>query len=557
MPTLHWLTRDEDIHSAGKAAYRLLREVPELGVKSGSGRPRPHNDIDVGLETHAPTHNMIIQGDNLEALKALLPFYAGQVKCIYIDPPYNTGSAFTHYDDNLEHTKWISMMYPRLELLRDLLAEDGSIWINIDDNEGHYAKVICDEVFGRKNFLCDIAWEKRFSPPPDTKDFGYVHDHILVYRKGSAFCRNLLPLTENQSERYKNPDNDSRGLWQSADYTCRYTANERPNLFYPIIHPKTGKEIWPKKTRVWAMSKEIHEHNVRENLIWWGAKGTQSVPRLKNFFSGIQQGMMPMSLWKHTLAGHTQEAAKEMLALFGVDKFTTPKPERLIHTILQIATNSGDLILDSFLGSGTTAAVAHKMGRRYIGIEMGDHARTHCAVRLQKVIEGEQGGISKAVGWKGGGGFRFYTLGDTIFDEDGHVRKSITFEQLAAHIWFYETKTPYQSERGRPRPHNVGLETHVPINDVDRNVQSPIKTPFLGIHDGVGYALLYNGVLHDKRVNGGNVLTKKTLTIIKTDMGKLTCDKLVVYGEASRLGDTHLKELGIEFKQPPYNVRTK
>jgi adenine-specific DNA-methyltransferase len=265
-----------------------------------------------------------------------------------------------------------------------------------------------DEVFGRSNFLCGIAWEKRYSPPPDTKEFGYIHDLILCYRKTPAFRRNLLPLTEDQTGRYQNKDGDPRGAWKAMDYTCRYNADERPNLYYAIKQPNTGEEIWPKRTRVWAMSKEVHEKNVAEGRIWWGVSGNNSVPALKNFLSEINQGMMPMSLWKHGLAGHTQDAKKEMLALFGEEPFGTPKPESLLHTILHVATNPGDLVLDSFLGSGTTAAVAHKMGRRWIGIEMGEHAVTHCLPRLEKVGAGETGGISAAVGWQGGGGFRFH-----------------------------------------------------------------------------------------------------------------------------------------------------
>lgn len=365
------------------------------------------------------TDNLLIFGDNLLALKALEQEFTGRMKCIFIDPPYNTGSAFAHYEDGLEHSIWLTMMRDRLEVLRRLLADDGSIWITIDDNEAHYLKILCDEIFGRSNFLCDIAWEKRYSPPPDTKDFGYVHDHILCYRKTPNFRRNMLPLTEDQSGRYKNPDNDPRGPWKSMDYTCRYSAEERPNLFYPIKQPNTGEEIWPKRTRVWAMSREVHEKNEREGRIWWGTKGTNSVPAVKNFFSDINQGMMPMSLWKHTLAGHNQDAMKEMMGLFGDDVFSTPKPERLIHTILHIASQQDDWVLDSFSGSGTTGAVAHKMGRKWIMVELGEHCHTHIQPRMQKVCDGtDQGGISKAVNWQGGGGFRYYYMAPSLLKKD-------------------------------------------------------------------------------------------------------------------------------------------
>lgn len=408
--------------------------------------------------------NMLIHGDNLLALKALEQEYSGRIKCIYIDPPYNTGSAFEHYDDNLEHSIWLSLMKPRFEFLRCLLSNDGSLWINLDDNEVHYCKILCDEIFGRNNFLCDISWEKRYSPAPDTKDFGYIHDHILVYRKTNSFKRNLLPLTEDQSGRYKNPDNDPRGPWKAADYTCRFTAEQRPNLYYPIIQPISGEEIWPKKNRVWANSKEEHEKNIRENRLWWGMKGTNSVPAKKNFLSEIQQGMMPMSLWHYQMAGTNQDAKKESLKLFGNNPFDTPKPEKLIQIILKIATNPGDLVLDSFLGSGTTTAVAQKMGRRYIGIELGNHAYTHCYPRLKKVTDGtDQGGISKAQNWKGGSGFKFYELAPSLLKEDKFgnliINKEYNADMLAAAMakqegYIYQPDTTLYWKQGQSSEHD-------------------------------------------------------------------------------------------------------
>ncbi|TYK75888.1 site-specific DNA-methyltransferase [Comamonas sp. Z1] len=511
MPFLDWVNKNQAQETTREVPYHLLKQASVHGDVSGTN-----------------ADNLLIQGDNLLALKALIPFYAGRVKCIFIDPPYNTQSAFEHYDDKLEHSQWLSMMYPRLVLLRELLAEDGSIWVTIDDNEAHYLKVLMDEIFGRKNFLCAIAWEKRYAPPPDTKDFGYVHDVILVYRKSAAFKRNLLPATDEQASRYKNPDQDPRGPWKPENYTCRFTAEERPNLFYPIRQPNTGEEVWPKKTRVWAMSRESHLRNEAEGRIWWGAKGTNSVPSLKNFFSGVAQGMMPMSIWKHGLAGHNQDGKKEALALHGDAPFSTPKPEKLIWVILHIATQAGDLILDSFLGSGTTAAVAHKMGRSYIGIEMGEHARTHCLPRMQKVIEGEQGGISAAVEWQGGGGFRFCTLGEPAFDEHGRISTDIKFATLAAYVWHLETGEPGQQV---------------------------FDKPLLGVHNGAAYYLLYNDILGDRRPAGGNVLTHAVLQAINEifphDGPK------VVYGEMSRIGASRLAAEGITFKQIPYDVRMR
>ena len=509
MPILNWLGRDEALKTATNTPYRLLEEVPELGY---------------GDKTK---ENMIVQGDNLEALKALLPFYAGQVKCIYIDPPYNTGSAFEHYDDNLEHSQWLSLIYPRLELLREFLSEDGSIWISIDDDEGHYLKVICDEVFGRKNFINNIIWQKKFSPQNDAKWFSDNHDHILCYAKNKEIWRpNLLQRTEEMNARYKNPDSDPRGVWTSGDLSAKTYSQ---NTDYPIFTP-SGRKVNPPKSRSWIYTKEKLLELINDNRIWFGKNGNNT-PRLKKFLSEVKQGSVALTIWRHQEVGHNQDAKKEVKEFNSKDVFATPKPEKLIERILTLASNSGDLILDSFLGSGTTAAVAHKMGRRYIGIEMGNHAITHCVPRLKAVIDGEQGGISKAVNWQGGGGFRFYKLGDEVFDADGSINENISFENLSAHIWFTETKTPFN----KPTQ----------------------KTTYLGTFDNVSYALLYNGILRDKKVDGGNVLTNKTLNVILEDMKHQPYEKLVIYGESSRILQARLKSLCIEFKQTPYDIKAR
>ncbi len=510
MPILHWLTRDEDISTAQRVPYRLLEEVPSQSA----------GDRDSG--------NMLIQGDNLEALKALLPFYAGQVKCIYIDPPYNTGSAFEHYDDNLEHTKWLALMWPRLELLKDFLAEKGSIWVSMDDDEAHYMKIILDEIFSRKNFIVNVLWQKRTSPDGRIH-MGDAHDHIFVYGTQEARTQfNDLPLTEDQKKSYKNPDNDPRGPWVSTDFTAQ---GYRPNQMYKISTPG-GTHYSPPEGRCWGNIEENYNRLKSEGRIWFG-KDQNSRPRVKNYLSEAQ-GVKSWSWWPNNEVGHNQEAKKEINALFGASNaFDTPKPERLIQRILQIATKPGDLVLDSFLGSGTTAAVAHKMGRRYIGIEMGDHAATHCAPRLQKVIDGEQGGISESVEWKGGGGFRFYRLGPPVFNEEGHIRPDIRFPVLAAHIWFSETNRPWNGKG---------------------------KSPFLGIYNGKAYALLYNGILGDKRPDGGNVLTRATLSIIREKIAKAAPDfdgEIIIYGEQSRLTPATLDRERIVFKQTPYDVKAR
>jgi len=357
--------------------------------------------------------NILIQGDNLLALKALEAEYAGKVKCVFIDPPYNTGSAFTHYDDGLEHSIWLSMMRDRLEIIRRLLSEDGSLWITIDDNEAHYLKVMCDEIFGRGNFVANVVWQKRTSADIRAT-LGAGHDNVLVYAKNvERFSVNKIPKTDTQVSMYKNPDNDSRGPWASSDYTAQ---GFRPNQMYKISTPG-GSEYYPPQGNCWKNIESVFLELVADNRIWFGKDG-KGVPRRKTFLSE-SEGNTAWTWWPNNEVGHTQEAKKEVIVFNPDDVFATPKPERLIQRILTLATNPNDLVLDSFLGSGTTAAVAHKMARRWIGIEIGDHAQTHVVPRLQKVIDGtDPGGITKAVGWAGGGGFRFFTLAPSLLAQD-------------------------------------------------------------------------------------------------------------------------------------------
>jgi adenine-specific DNA-methyltransferase len=338
-------------------------------------------------------------------------------------------------------------------------------------------------------------------------------------------------LSEKQQKAYKNPDNDPRGPWTSADYTA---TGYRPNQMYKIVTPG-GKEYYPPEGVCWKNVEDVFKELVADNRIWFGVDGN-SMPRRKTFLSE-HEGVTPWSWWCNDEVGHNQEAKKEIVALFGSpDAFETPKPERLIQRILVIATNPGDLVLDSFLGSGTTTAVAQKMGRRWIGIEMGDHAKTHCAVRMKKVVDGEQGGISKSMKWQGGGGFRYYELGEAILKEDGSLTGDIPFEVMAAHVWFSETKTPYAGDK---------------------------KSTVLGVHEGTAYVLLYNGILKDRSVNGGNVLTRKTLEVIQADLAAHEdarppeYEKIVVYGEACRLMASTLQALKIEFRQTPYDLVTR
>lgn len=359
--------------------------------------------------------NMLIHGDNLLALKALEQDYAGKFKCIYIDPPYNTGSAFQFYDDGLEHSEWLNLMKPRIELLRKLLREDGSIWISIDAYESHYLKVLCDEIFGRSNFVDEVIWQRSYSPINLKKTLSRSHDAILVYAKNShGFELNKIPRSDKQNAMYKNYDNDPRGLWKSSDLSVGPPIDKN---IYEIITP-SGRRTLPPKGYSWRLSRERFEEYVADNRIWFGPKG-DNVPSIKRFLSEVKDGVTPMTLWTYQEVGHNQDAKKEIKALFDSSPFDTPKPEKLMQRILQLASDEGDYVLDSFLGSATTAAVAHKLNRSWVGVELLDHAYTVATPRLKKVIDGEdKGGITEAVSWKGGGGFKFYELAPSLLAQD-------------------------------------------------------------------------------------------------------------------------------------------
>ncbi len=514
MPLLNWLTREKDIHAATQTPYRLLEQVAA----------HSHGDPDTG--------NMLIHGDNLAALKALLPYYAGKVKCIYIDPPYNTRSAFEHYDDNLEHARWLALMYPRLELLRSLLSEDGSIWVSIDDNEGHYLKVIMDEVFGRKNFAATFIWQKVDSPNDNKVPITPDHEFVLCYEK-----------RKDEAGFKKKGDNSLLAAYGQRDESGRLCRDrllkkngknslraDRPTMFYELKAPD-GTSVWPVhddgREANWSHSPMGVRAAASEGRLIWKQREKGGVPvwvpYIREFAPATPERPHPTILLD--VKTTRQAKAHQRALLPDAPAFDTVKPEQLMQRILEISTQAGDLVLDSFLGSGTTAAVAQKMGRRFIGIEMGDHAMTHCVPRLQKVIEGEQGGISEAVAWQGGGGFRFYKLGVPVFDENGHVNEGIRFAALAAHLWFVTTGIPY---KGRA------------------------TSPFLGEHEGVGYFLLYNGILGDKSVSGGNVLTGRILASLpKHDGAK------VIFGEGCRLSAERLRAERITFRQIPYEIKAR
>ncbi len=516
MPELKWLGDSAAKQAARGVPYRLLQTVSQHGA--------------------ADAPNWLIQGDNLQALKALLPFYAGQVKCIYIDPPYNTRSAFEHYDDNLEHSQWLSLMYPRLELLRDLLAEDGSIWVSIDDNEAHYLKVMMDEVFGRGNFVASFIWQKVDSPNDNKVPITPDHEFVLCYEK-----------TKDKTGFRKKSDAsllDAYGQRDAQGRLCRdrllkkngknSLRADRPSMFFPLTAPD-GTVVFPvhddgKEAR-WSHSLAGVEQAAAEGRLIWKARKKNSdkvwIPYVREFAPANPERPHPTILLDVKTTRQAKAHHRE-LYVNGESQFDTVKPEQLIQRVLEIATNPNDLVLDSFLGSGTTAAVAHKMGRRWIGIEMGEHAHTHCLPRLQKVIDGEQGGISSAVGWQGGGGFRFLRLGETAFLDDGRINPAIRFADLAAYLWFIATGGPHASGQ--------------------------FDSPLLGAHQGTAYVLLYNGILGDRRPDGGNVLTTPLWQTLQSMLPPHS-GRYVVYGEACRLGEARRKALDIEFRQIPYHIR--
>ncbi len=524
MPTLDWIGKKAVVNHHRDVPFHLLEEVPELSF----------GDKDSG--------NLLVQGDNLTALKALLPYYAGKVKCIYIDPPYNTGNENWVYNDNSNdpqikewlgqvvgkeaedlsrHDKWLCMMYPRLKLLHQLLKDDGVIFISIDDREADYMTLLLDEIFGRHNALGVVVWQKRVSPDSDSKFISGTHDYVVIYSKNAKICTFFRLLrTDIQDARYENPDNDPRGPWTSSDLTRR---EYREHDYYPIMLP-SGREVWPARGRSWSVPRESFADMIADNRIWFGSKG-DSMPRRKRFLAEVREGIVPTSWWSGDDAGKNEDGKREIKALFSeANVFATPKPERLIQRILQLATKDGDVVLDSFLGSGTSCAVAHKMKRRYIGVEMGEHCETHCAVRMKKVIEGEQGGISKEQNWKGGGGFRYYRLGKPLFDESGKVYKGITFSKLARHVFFTETGHPLEKEH--------------------------CDSSMIGTYNNTAVYLLFNGILKDKKPDSGNVLTGKILALLPEHDGPK-----IIYGTACRLSQVKLRNANIVFKQVPYEIK--
>ena len=590
MPSLNWIGKDAVVNHHLQVPFHLLRDVPELGCGDpGSG-------------------NLIVEGDNLVALKALLPYYAGRVKCICIDPPYNTGNEGWAYNDNVNspairkwigdtvggegetldrHDRWLCMMYPRLALLREFLREDGSIWISMDDSEIALLRVLMDEVFGRERFVACNVWQKRYSRE-NRGAIGDVHDYISVYAMNPdkfQQVRNLVPLTEDQTKIYKNPNNDPKGRWRGIPMTAQ---GYRPNQMYGITGPD-GTVHRPPEGRCWSTIEPEFQKLRDAGRIWFGKDG-KTQPNIIRYLTEVD-GMVPWTWWPHEEVGHTDESRKEVQSIFHTQTaFDTPKPTRLIERILQIATNPGDLVLDSFAGSGTTghavlkmnaanaatatqgasesptgfgvrqssgalsdaaierdvlfassaekrqrtaalqnAAASATLPRRFILVEMEPKiAQDITRERVKRVAEGYKNAKGEDVAGLGGG-FRYVRLGEELFDEHGRINETkVRFADLARHVYFSETGEPLPKER------------------------ISAKSPLLGIHHGRAVYLLYNGILKDKSVDGGNVLTLATLEHLPTHDGPR-----VVYAAGCRFSRARLEREGITFKQTPYAIRTK
>lgn len=397
---LTWIGKDE----RPRLEPRILLEDPDLSYHAPQ-RVTAHDLFD----------NMLIQGDNLLALKALEGAFAEQVKCVFIDPPYNTGSAFEQYDDGVEHSLWLSLMRDRLMLLYGLLAPDGSLWITIDDNEAHYLKVLCDEVFGRSNFVANAVWQKKYTVSNDAKWLAETHDHVLVYAKDKAKWRpRRMPRTAEMDARYRNPDGHPKGPWKATPIYAKRRGSEKERAFTFTF--KNGV-TWSAPP---GTSPRFPEATLREldekDEIWFGADGKAN-PSRKTFLSELKiEGPPAPTIWLHSDVGNNHEAREEAKQLHPQEPFATPKPERLLQRIIELATEPGDLVLDSFAGSGTTGAVAHKLRRRWILVESGQHCVTHVLPRIKGIIDGsDRVGLASS---NVGGGFRFYRLAPSLLEAD-------------------------------------------------------------------------------------------------------------------------------------------
>ena len=444
MPTLTWVGKDKVVNHHHDVPFRVLDKTATFRAPAGT----PANSTD----------NRIIHGDNLEALKSLLPEFEGRVKCIYIDPPYNTGNEGWVYNDAVNdpkikrwlgqvvgkegedlsrHDKWLCMMYPRLKLLHRMLAPDGAIFISIDDNEVHNLRSILDEIFGANCFAAHLHWQKRYTRSNNTNDFSSVMEHVLAYGRKPAFMPNLWPRDEDANARYANPDNDPRGPWKSIPFSNQVAPERRPNLCYDIVNPNTGDVISATK-KAWRSEQSVFSQLTAENRVWWGADGKAKTPNIKRFLTEVKDGMTPTNFLDHEFAGHTDIANAELKETIGPNLFDTPKPSQLILRLIQLAADSDSIILDSFAGSGTTAHSVLKLNaadngkRRFILIEMMDYADSITAERVRRVATGYGEGPKAVAGL--GGGFDYYEVGEPLFRDDENLNEAVGIEAIRSYV---------------------------------------------------------------------------------------------------------------------------
>lgn len=453
MPTLNWIGKDKVVNHHQDVPYKVLEH---------------QYTYEDGKKTKGESDNKIIHGDNLEALKSLLPEYEGKVDCIYIDPPYNTGNEGWVYNDNVSHPrlkkwlgqvvgkesedlsrhdKWLCMMYPRLKLLHKLLAKDGAIFISLDDNEQANFRLICDEVFGTSNFVSNIIWEKNYSPRNDAKYFSASHDFIICYAKNkNKWKRNLAPRTEKQNKYYKYDDKDGRGRWRPDNVLVKSFSESG---VFPIKNPNTLKEHYPPKGSCYRFNEEKASIMLLENRLYFGKDGLGK-PQMKRYLSEVSEGVVPQTIWKYDEVSHSQGGKKRLNEIINGNVFDSPKPIELIGRILQIATNKSSIILDSFAGSGTTAHAVLNLNkedggnRKFILVEMEDYAEDITAERVKRVIKGYGQDKKEVEGT--GGDFSYYELGKSLFDSNNNLNEEVDINKILEYVWYSETKSPYKKQ---------------------------------------------------------------------------------------------------------------
>jgi adenine-specific DNA-methyltransferase len=527
MPTLHWIGKEKVVNHHQDVLYRVLEH--QYGFDAEQEESSQHTE----------SGNKIIHGDNLEALKSLLPEYEGKIKCIYIDPPYNTGNENWVYNDNVNHPKikkwlgevvgkegddlsrhdkWLCMMYPRLKLLHKLLADDGAIFISIDDEELIFLTSILDEIFGERNHVSNLIWQRRTSPDSRLQ-LSTAHDYILCYSKNIIkLSLGRLDLTEKQKKRYRNPDDNPRGPWASTDFTAQ---GHRPNQMYVIKTPG-GEEYEPPPGRCWANIEPVYENLRDENRLWFGKDGTNR-PRIKNFLKDAE-GNVPWTWLPHEEVGHNQEAKKEVNSILGhKNSFDTPKPSRLIERIIKIGLDGDGIILDSFAGSGITAHAVQNLNeedggnRKFILVEMEEYANSITAERIKRVMKGYGNGKKKTEGT--GGSFDYYQLGQPLFDENDLLNEEVEESRIREYVWYSETKTAFPKERDK---------------DAHKHV--------LGTKDETDYYFFYE---------------KDAITTLNHDFLatiKQKADQYVIYADNCLLSKEFLQSRNIIFKKIPRDI---